>query len=1544
MGLTRRLRICWPRHARTRGRIALASGLLLFAFVPLAGWAQRTNSLIETDQLPISEAVREVGREPQHRLTAKRFLRGRRVEASSAVARSINQQASEASVSPARAMGLARQQHAAMVMAQQSVTPKLSPLSATWEPVGPPSVITAAYGKVSGRVTAVAIDLADSTGNTVYVGSTGGGVWKSTNAMGPVASVSFTPLTDTLPVFNADAGATALPSLSIGALSVQGNIILAGTGDPNDAADSYYGSGLLRSADGGVTWTLIQSSARDQLNLTHSFVGLGFAGFAWSSTVPGLVVAAVSQSAEGVLVNGTDAANSVMGLYASSDYGVTWQLATVMDGSQVVQGPQYVIQPQGGNAATAVVWNPVRHRFFAAMRFHGYYESVDGANWTRLAAQPGAGLSSAACLSGFATCPLFRGALAVQPTTGDTFALTVDRNNLDQGLWQDVCHASNGACAGAVSFANRIGGTALEVGGGNTAIFQGDYNLSLAAIAVPASTTTPADTLLYVGTVDLYRCSLAAGCALRNTTNAVNGCAAPPKVAPAQHAIAGIATTGQPILFLGNDGGLWRSHDGVDQQAAVCSADDATHFDNLNGGLGSLAEVVSFAHHPTDAAQLLVGLGANGSAGTKSYTAGAWNQLSAGEGGMVGIDPTNPALWYLSTAAGVSVKICTTGPDCTATDFAGAATIGAAQVSRDASLVDAPWMLDPLQPAELIVGTCRIWRGPAAHGDQWSSSNAISQMLGGTVGSACGTGNPAIRSLATGGVVSGATSAQNAGSSVLYAGMAGALDGGGILGGHVFTTTAGATANSATVWTDIAASPVSDGSATSDRFNAGGFDISSLTVDPHDATGKTVYATVMGFAGNSVKAPHLYRSIDGGAHWANISSNLPNAPANSVVVDPNDANTLYVALDTGVYVTTQVANCILLNCWSVYGAGLPNSPVVQLLVAGRMSSTDGRVGELRAGTYGRGIWQIPLLTATSSAVASMTLDSASLTFSTQAVGALSAAQTVTVTNSGNADLSISQIVTTGDFYTADTCVGVTIAAGASCKVSVSFLPSVLGARSGLLTISANVAGGQATVSLSGLAVAGAAIVLTPVTVVFAPTSISATSAAQNITISNTGGVSATLETIAVTGDFVLTANTCAATLAPGVGCTVAVAFHPAASGVRSGTLTVATDSGTLTAILSGTGTSPATDTLSPLSLIFSGQQLNTTSLSQKITLTNAGDVALTLIAAQITAGDFTAVNSCGNSLNAHSTCAISVIYVPKSIGPQSGTLKVTDQFRGQTVALNGTGIAPAGVSLSPLFSLAFGPTGVGLSSASQPVTLTNNGGLPLTIAAATVTGDFAIVPGVSSCAGIVAVGGTCTMHLVFMPQIGGARNGTLSVTDDAAGSPHSITLSGAGVDFSLAPNGSTSVTIASGQSAAFPLLLSSATNVTGTVAMTCTGAPANSICTVSPGSVSLGGVTTVLVTVNTGVTTATKDDLPRSKSLFWLACLLPVGEMLWRRRRSALLLLCLLAGCGSGRHIPTGSSGSGSTSPITTSGTYSIVVSAASTGLVRTVNLTLVIQ
>ena len=1440
-----------------------------------------------------------------------------------------------------------------------------NPLNAAWQAVGPAQIASQSYGNVTGRVTSIAIDPADSSGNTVYLGTAGGGVWKSTNAAGAAASVIFIPLTDTLPVFSANAGTAAIPSLSIGALSMSKasgtDVLLAGTGDPNDALDSYYGEGILRSADGGNTWTLIQQSS-DSPAANHSFVGLSIAGFAWSSSTPTTVVAALSQSAEGTLVNAPDTTYSVMGLYYSLDAGLTWQMAIIEDGTgQYVQRAATAIYP--GNAATAVVWNPVRQMFYAAVRYHGYYQSPDGIVWTRLTNQPGTGLTMTACPTnpngvGSTACPIFRGALAVQPATGDIFALTADINNLDQGLYQDVCALSGSSCkTTSVAFANKLTSTPLEVGSGSTAIAQADYNLSLAA--VPTGTGATSDTLLFAGTVDLYRCSLASGCVLRNTTNAINGCNHPAMVSPAQHAIATLAGAGTggtlPLIYVGNDGGLWRSLDGVNQQQTPCSVDDATHFQNLNSGLGSLAEVVSFAEHPTDPATLLAGLGANGSAATSTAaTTTAWTQIATGEGGTVAIDQTNPQNWYVSTEAGVSVHICGNGNTCTAANFTGSPTIGYVQVDDDASLIAPPFLLDPAQTTGVLIGTCRVWRGLADSTAAWPGSNNISPAFDGSHNTACAATNAMVRSLAAGGPASGVAAAQNAGSTVLYAGLAGSLDGGANFGGHIFANYAAGSANSSSAWTDIAKSAVTNASGS--VFNPGGFDVSSVVADPHDSTGKTVYATVMGFAGNGVNAAHVYRSTTGGASWTNISNNLPNAPANSLLVDPNDANTIYVAMDTGIYTTSQIASCATASssCWSVYGTGLPNAPVVALQASAGIATGDGRFGELRAATYGRGIWQIPLLTAASPAAPAMTLSPTSLTFAAQAVATDSAAQSITVTNSGNAPLTITQITPPANFTETDNCVGSAIAAGNTCAVQVVFLPTTTGQLTGTLTIYGNVSGGQATAALVGVGTTAATIVLNPVTLSFASTNVGANSAQQFITISNTGGGSATLGTPTVTSGFILSANTCTSSLASNVGCTVGIEFQPTASGTRSGSFSITDSVGTQTASLTGVGVLPATDSLTPLTLTFAAQQLNTASATQQVTLTNSGDSSLLLIAAQITSGDFTVVNSCGNSLAGHASCSLLVAYVPKSVGAETGVLTISDQYRSQTVALSGTGVAPPGVSLSPYSTIAFAATGVGLTATPQTVTLTNNGGVLLSIQNISVTGDFAIVAGSSTCGPSLAVGAQCTLQLVFAPTASAARTGTFTVTDNAASSPQSLQLTGTGVDFTLSANGSTTATISSGSEAVYPLLLSSAAGVPGTVAFACTSIPAHATCLVNPSTAALGAASTITVTVATSVAGAELrwPPLPGKQHLAWLATLLPLGLLGVGRRRvrrlGALAVFCcvlLTAGCTASRLIPL-ATGSSPVNPVTPtpSGTYNLVVSATSAGLTRSINLTLIVQ
>ncbi len=144
----------------------------------------------------------------------------------------------------AQALQQGRAQHVAMMRRAQGLQPETGTQAASWQAVGPAAVVSATYGALSGRITALALDPNDATGNTLYAGTTGGGVWKSTNAAGASGAVTLTALTDTLPAFSANAGSAVIASLSIGSLAVQPSVnpvVLAGTGDPNDATDSYYG-------------------------------------------------------------------------------------------------------------------------------------------------------------------------------------------------------------------------------------------------------------------------------------------------------------------------------------------------------------------------------------------------------------------------------------------------------------------------------------------------------------------------------------------------------------------------------------------------------------------------------------------------------------------------------------------------------------------------------------------------------------------------------------------------------------------------------------------------------------------------------------------------------------------------------------------------------------------------------------------------------------------------------------------------------------------------------------------------------------------------------------------------------------------------------------------------------------------------------------------------------------------------------------------------------------------------------------------------------
>lgn len=1339
------------------------------------GWAlaaclawQAAAGMAQTSQAGTATPAREPAAEPPQVRAAQRFL----------AHRGGSKQLRERALAAA---GLS-------AAASRNLLPMASG-TASWTAAGPLAVDSLHYGLVTGRISSIALDPSDSSGNTVYLGTTGGGVWKSQNAAATSSSsVQFSPLTDGVAALTSSAEA----GTSVGAVTVQPGgtgVILAGLGDPNDALDSYYGAGLLRSSDGGKTWSLITET--DDLETgagsrDYFFTGEGFAGFAWSTVNSQLVIAAVSQAFEGAVTDADLEGKSYEGLYWSNDAGATWHLARITDlNGQDVQGPEDGFILPDGNGATSVVWNPVRRLFFAAVRYHGYYQSADGANWTRLANQPGSGLTTSVCPTGASVtgCPIFRGALAVNPQTGDTFAWTIDSFNQDQGIWQDQCaisgSGSSATCGNAtVSFATRLASTALETADNNgpATIENGDYNLTLTA--VPAALGGGQDTLLFAGANDLWKCSLANSCAWRNTTNATTCMSA--QVGEYQHALAW--NPGNPLLILdGTDGGLWRSTDQVGETGSICASTDASHWQNLNGALGSLSEVASLGQSTTTAATMLTGVGAQGSAGIVNApaTAGDWNEVLGGEGGPVAVAAGGGQNnWYVNNSAGVSIYHCSSanGTLCTASSFGSTPVIDEPQVNNDGFSMTEPavFRIDALDSAQLLIGTCRVWRGSAT-GAGWSSSNAISPILDNGGGSTC-NGDSTIRSL--GALITAS------GSEVIYAGMAGVEDGG-LAPGRIYSATVAAN-GTAGPWTDLTASPVTNSSL---GFNPQGADVSSIYVDTHDTTGQTLYATVSAFSTSSAPVDQLYRSTNGGASWTAVTSNLPNAPANAVAVDAQNPGIVYVATDAGVFVTTAIGSCGAAGsgaCWSVYGTGLPLAPVTTLTAT--PSSAVSQV--LTAGTYGRGVWQAPTLGA-GTILTTATASPASLTFASTTVGTAAAAQTVTLKNTGASSLTVTGITISGaaasDFTETDTCGGASFAANATCAIKVSFNPTQTGSRAASLAIEANISGGQMLVALNGAGQAAGVLSLNPASLGFGTQQSGTTSAAQNIGVQNTGGTTVSITSVTVTSPFKLASKTCGSTLAAQTACALSVTFAPTQAGLAAGTATIASSAGTQAAQLSGTGILGPTDTLSVSTLSFPATVDGQTSAPLTVTLTNSGGLPLTSISVSVTnnqgSSDFQAVSNCGTQLAANSSCTIAVTLTPSIAGSESGTLSIGDALKSQSVRLAGTGQARPVMNLSGT-SLAFGSQEMGIASPSKPIDVINRGGSPLGQPSFAFSGPGAAAFSVSTtnCGAAVTVNQYCFAQIIFTPVIAGAVTATLTVTSTSPGiDPQTVALSGTGL-------------------------------------------------------------------------------------------------------------------------------------------------------------------
>src|SRR6266446_5720337 len=367
------------------------------------------------------------------------------------------------------------------------------------------------------------------------------------------------------------------------------------------------------------------------------------------------------------------------------------------------------------------------------------------------------------------------------------------------------------------------------------------------------------------------------------------------------HALAFVKLPSTKVrVYLGNDGGSWRSDDA---EAATVA------WTNLNQNLTLTQFYPGLSFSSANPNVLFGGAQDNGS---QFYNGGvSWvDNGQCGDGGETAVDPSIPTVVY-ATCQFVDVNVSTTGGQ---SAFSPAIN-GINPNGTDAVDFIPPIASDDSTAGRAYFGTDHVYQ-TNDFGTTWT---AISGALPGsgayltTIASA--PKNPA----------------------VVYAGSN---------SGHVFVAsnvTAGGLANFGQI----------DGGVLPPRT------VTAVVPEPNDATGMTAYAVFSGFAVSTDTKGHIFKTTNGGTSWTDVScsiascitpaaSDLPNIPVNDLVVDPDVAGTLYAATDLGVYATIDGG-----ATWSTLDSGLPNVAVLSLKLH-EPSRT------LLATTHGRGAWSLVL--------------------------------------------------------------------------------------------------------------------------------------------------------------------------------------------------------------------------------------------------------------------------------------------------------------------------------------------------------------------------------------------------------------------------------------------------------------------------------------------------------------------------------------------------------------------------------------------------------
>ena len=1311
------------------------------------------------------------------------------------------------------------------------------PGPATWTLIGPQPINVGSSGffpfngtpNNSGRVAALAVDQKSTNGLIAYLGAAAGGVWKTIDG-----GLNWTPMTD------------SQPSLSIGSLAIDptnSSIIYVGTGEQNFSGDSYYGAGVLKSTDGGTTWT--QQGA-------NVFVGPGGGSFSASRLDGGAHIGAIAVDPfnHQIVLAGVFRSTSptLSGIYRTIDGGANWT------------GPLAMAGATGGAAGTEIVFDPVNSGVvYAALgaaggaSVNGVYRSTDdGATWTKMG---GSGANP------FPTTNVGRIAIDLARSAPDTlFALIAKADGTGQlGLWKTT-NASSGSSA---DWIQQTSTPDFCTSGGGSQCF---YDL---VIRVHPQNPTVVFAGGSTGDFDngraLFRSLNGGANWLSVATGATNS------LHVDLHALAFSANGGR--LYIGNDGGAWR----FDSPAG-----NGVNFIDLNPTLAITMSYPGHGVHFSDENIMFVGTQDNG---TQRYSGAlAWDLVTPGDGGQTAIDPNAPSAVYTTCQFVCIFRSITDGTSVLTYAFK---TKGI--VSGDRTRFIAPLTQDPSNAGRVYFGTFRVYL-TTDFAENWTpispdltggtgvlNAIAVSRRNPNTVYVGAGTGqsiatsfpgkvwkstNALLNSGATWTDITGvnqlpprnitavAVDPNDLNANIAYATFSG-FSGFADTLGHVFRT-----ADGGATWQDVSGTggtalpnvPANDILLDDLIPNAAyvATDVGVFRTADASQGAATVWTPVLGLPRVVVlslnargKSRIVRASTSGRGTWIIQDTNvaIPAGPFLSSI-----RPTSVQAGSTTAVTLTAVDGANFTSNSRVQWDGSQTGVTTTLVSANKLTAT---LDPSLFTAANVGVHQITVFDAGQSPTTSDFLR----------FSVLGAAPTITslVPNSTNAGGPGFNLQVNGTGFNCSTTPGVgstvsfrgaphTPLASPPCSpsqmtVAIGASEIAVGGNGSVAVFTPPPGGGNSSPSSFTITAPPPANDNFAQAINASPTPFSDTKDSSGATTEPgepapgcTNGQSpqtksiwytftpaadgtVTADTNGTTYDSVLQAVTgtlgnftsvaCADLNGPGVGETVSFAATAGVhyffvisdfNGVGGATVFHLTSSTT-------GGPAPAAS-FNPTSVPFGSQKVGTTASTTNMQITNSGTATLNITSITKTGtnpGDFNLVAptagtpTCptgASSLAQGSSCFLGVNFAPTAAGARAANVSVNDNVPGspQTVPLSGNGTASA-VTLAPA-STAFSQN-VGTTSTATNVQLTNTGTAALNIAGITLTGanaaEFALVaptggatPACSFGASSISAGSSCFFGVNFAPASTGAKSASVSIGDDAANSPQTVPLTGTG--------------------------------------------------------------------------------------------------------------------------------------------------------------------